>query len=144
MGGVIFDPAGNLYGTTSTGGNTDKGCDCGTVFKLIPNPDGTWTEKVLHRFATGGLMGSNPVNGLAMDAAGNLYGTTLNGAHGFGAVFKLTTNPDGTWTKSTLHAFSGHGDGGHASWLILDSVGNLYGTAFDGGAGYGVVFEITP
>ena len=89
-------------------------------------------------------MGSNPVNGLAMDAAGNLYGTTLNGAHGFGAVFKLTTNPDGTWTKSTLHAFSGHGDGGHSSWLILDSVGNLYGTAFDGGAGYGVVFEITP
>jgi uncharacterized repeat protein (TIGR03803 family) len=144
IGGVIFDSDGNLYGTTYSGGDT--ACDCGTVFRLTPNPDGSWTEHVLLRFAGGGL-GKNPSAGLAMDSAGNLYGTAYSGgAHGYGTVFKLRPNVDGTWTKSVLHAFSGGWDGSNPwSKLILDPAGDLYGTASTGGRGRnGVVFEIVP
>jgi uncharacterized repeat protein (TIGR03803 family) len=89
----ILDKAGNLYGTTSYGGST---CNCGTVFKLTPSSGGRWKEKVLHRFA-GGSDGSVPESGLAVDAADNLYGTTLVGGNagcygnlGCGVVFEIT------------------------------------------------------
>ena len=70
----------------------------GTVFKLTPNGDGSWTENVLHSFGDGD--GEGPFAGVIFDAAGNLYGTTCGGsrAFGYGTVFELTPNGDGSWT----------------------------------------------
>jgi uncharacterized repeat protein (TIGR03803 family) len=147
---LVFDAAGNLYGTTWVGGADGKGA----VFKLTPNPDGTWTESVLYSF-TGGADGAYPAAGVIFDAAGNLYGTTGGGgADDNGAVFKLTPDPDGSWTESVLHSFTGGADGGGpVTALIFDAAGNLYGTTAGGGSrllnicrglGCGVVFELTP
>jgi uncharacterized repeat protein (TIGR03803 family) len=93
-GGLTFDAAGNLYGTTSAGGN-GTGCKvengCGTVFELTPNATGNWTEKVLHTFNENGRDGVIPDAGLIFDARGNLYGTTFGGgSHDGGTVFELT------------------------------------------------------
>jgi uncharacterized repeat protein (TIGR03803 family) len=148
VGGLIFDAAGNLYGTTANGG-TFTG-ETGVVFKLQPNQDGTWTESVLYNF-TGASDGGFSFAGLTFDAAGNLYGTTLGGGtHGYGVVFKLTPSASGTWTESVLHSFTGGSDGG-LPWggVIFDTAGNLYGTANDRGNpactfGCGVVFKLIP
>jgi uncharacterized repeat protein (TIGR03803 family) len=79
---LIFDTAGNLYGTTSTGGMT--GCDCGTVFKLAA---GTWSETIVHRFGAAGD-GQNPYYGLAFDMNGNLDSTTaIGGVNTQGTAF---------------------------------------------------------
>jgi uncharacterized repeat protein (TIGR03803 family) len=141
-GGLIFDAAGNLYGTTSEGGDY-KACPgahgCGTVFKLTPNADGSWTESVLHSF--NGSDGEFPEAGLVFDAAGNLYGTDTAafGAHNEGNVFKLSPNADGGWTESVLHWFNGS-DGGFPGYgaLIFDAAGNLYGTTLAN------VFKLSP
>ena len=73
--GLIFDAAGNLYGTTIAGGSHGEG----TVFELTPKAGGNWTETILHAFNNGGKDGNSPYVGLILDAAGNLYGTTLQG-----------------------------------------------------------------
>jgi len=133
-GGLVRDSKGNLYGTTSGGGNR---LDYGTVFKL--NKFGK--KAVLHRF-TGGADGYWPVAGLVRDPAGNLYGTTLSGGTSRGGtVFKL----DPARTETVLHTFTGRNDGGRPNaGLIQDSAGNLYGTASEGGTNnLGVVFKIT-
>ena len=144
--GLIFDAAGNLYGTTYLGGSTACPYGCGVVFKLKPNPDGTWTESVLHSFT--GPDGAAPLAGLIFDAAGNLYGTTANGgADNNGVVFKLTPGPDGTWTESVLYSFTGGADGANPwlAGLVFDAAGNLYGmTEGGGGSGRGVVLKLTP
>ena len=110
--GLIFDEAGSLYGVTPEGGGKRTCQDgCGTVFKLKPNSDGSWTESVLHRFANN--PGANPFAGLTFDASGNLYGTTAYGVDssnctpGCGTVFKLTANSNGSWALHTLHTFLG-------------------------------------
>ena len=141
QGDLIFDAAGNLYGTTV---NLFGGVGAGVVFKLTPNPDGTWTESVLYSF-TGGADGGYPYGGVIMDAAGNLYGTTYSGGtSSAGTVFKLTPNPDGTWTESVLHSFTGGADGANPqAGLIFDAASDLYGTTPSGGAGGGVVFKLT-
>jgi len=141
--GVIFGADGGLYGTSLSGGDGPSG----TVYKLTPNSDGSWTESVLYSF-TGGNDGGGPVGGLVFDAVGNLYGaTTAGGTSGNGVVFELTPNSDGSWTESVLHNFNFNGKHGsypdHGS-LIFDAAGNLYGTAAGGADGYGVVFELTP
>ena len=142
---LLFDSNNNLYGTTALGGNVGSGCSagCGTVFKLTPTSGG-WTESVLYAFQ-GGADGASPYDGLAFDAAGNLYGTaSAGGTAASGVVFKLTRGSNG-WSESVIHAFSGGGDGKYPYGdLIFDSSGNLYGTAFQGGRGYGVVFELEP
>jgi uncharacterized repeat protein (TIGR03803 family) len=144
---LIFDRGGNLYGTTDEGGVNGFG----TVFELMPNPDGSWSEKVLHPF-TGYYDGGYPAGGVIFDQAGNLYGTTF-GARGHGAVFKLSPNADGSWTEKVLHHFTGPPDGGEPEGgLIFDQAGNLYGTTLWGGnssncigfPGCGVVFKLTP
>jgi uncharacterized repeat protein (TIGR03803 family) len=141
LAGVILDAAGNLYGTTYSGGSStcmnDWGPGCGVVFKLTHKSDGTWTEHVLHRF-TGGKDGGSPFAGVILDAAGNLYGTNT------GVVFKLAPNPDGTWTEHVLHSFTG-GDGANpGAGVIFDAAGNLYGTTTYGGlSNVGVVFKLT-
>jgi uncharacterized repeat protein (TIGR03803 family) len=141
QGGLIFDSAGNLYGTT-TGGGEHKG---GTVFELVPAAGGGWTEYVLHNFGAG-TDGSEPNAGLIMDTAGNLYGTTTGGAHGYGAVFELTPVTGAGWTEKMLHSFSGTTDGSQPyAGLTFDAAGNLYGTTLGGGAYLGgTVFELTP
>ena len=148
----IFDAKGNLYATTAFGGNSGcspygNGCyGLGVVFELSPNGDGTWTLKDLYTF-TGGKDGESPACPLVFDAAGNLYGTTFaGGAYGYGNVFKLTPNGDGTWTQHVLHQFTGGRDGSSpVAGVIFDAAGNLYSTTYRGGAyGYGVVFKLTP
>ena len=127
--GLIFDAAGNLYGTTNAGGTYDAG----TVFKLAPTGDGSWTETVLHNFGNG-TDGALPAAGLIFDAAGNLYGTTeVGGFYGDGTVFELTPNGSGGWTEQVLFSFN-LADGWYPyAGLILDAAGNLYGTTYTGG-----------
>ena len=90
--GLIFDAAGNLYGTTDFGGIHDT-CDldaCGTLFELSPDGSGGWTQRVLHSFG-GGTDGFVPGGSLIFDAAGNLYGTAgQGGIHGYGTAYKFT------------------------------------------------------
>ena len=144
---LIFDAAGNLYGTTATGGYYHM--RHGTVFKLAPNPDGTWTKSTLY-FFNGKRDGWAP-SGLISDASGNLYGTTSIGGgstnceYGCGTVFKLAPNADGSWTESVLHRFQGK-DGDYPNGpLILDAAGKFYGSTDQGGrTGYGLVFKLAP
>jgi uncharacterized repeat protein (TIGR03803 family) len=157
IAGLILDQAGNLYGTTWWGGLGGHICggnrthECGTVFELTLNSNGSWTEKVLQRFHS--INGYEPSAGLIFDAAGNLYGTTGSGGHRYrGVAFKLTPNADGSWKEKLLHSFSGGSDGaGLSAGLIFDTAGNLYGTAGAGGnlsvcngRGCGVVFKLSP
>jgi len=139
---LIFDAAGNMYGTTYSGGAYGEG----TVFNLTPNSDGTWTESVLYSLAGGSDL-RNPMAGVISDSSGNLYGTGIGGgAYGGGGVYELSPNDDGTWTESVLHSFTGGSDGRNSiGGVIFDSAGNLYGTTANGGAsGHGVVFRLTP
>jgi uncharacterized repeat protein (TIGR03803 family) len=152
-GGVIFDSAGNLYGTTEFGGsgNCNVGFGCGTIFELSPDGQGGWIETILHEF--NGSDGWQAHAGLVLDSAGNLYGTTANGGtFSQGTVFELSPANDGTWNLKTLHHFSG-GMGGAVPWggVILDRSGNLYGMTNQGGSinthctyGCGTVFELIP
>ena len=145
-GGLIFDPSGNLYGSTIAAGDGGGG----TVFMLSPSI-GNWTFTTLYSF-----IGYNPgpFDSLTMDAAGNLYGTTAgDGAYGNGNVFKLTRSGSG-WMYTSLYDFTGGSDGGRpVATVILAPNGNLYGTTQAGGRescidlnypGCGVIFEITP
>ena len=155
--GLILDRAGNLYGTTFEGGGSTCGYGddpCGSVFMLTRNSNGSWTERVLHRFA-GGSDGWSPYAGLTLDGAGNLYGTTVAGGGcrsfqaGCGTVFKLKPNSDGSWTESVLYSFcqlANCADGLEPyGGLIFDGAGNLYGTTATGGSsGGGLVFKLTP
>lgn len=134
---LILDAQHNLYGTTSVGGDIDcydKGC--GTVFELSP----AGSETALHSFM--GSDGSFPTSTLIADAEGDLYGTASGGGTtGAGTVVEIA--PNGATT--VLHSFTGGNDGGYPSaGLIADPSGNLYGTAYTGGAsGLGAVFEVT-
>lgn len=130
--GVIFDPSGNLYGVTQYGGAYGQG----TVFQLIPNPSGAWTETVLHSFS-GGPDGSQPQGGLAIDGAGNLYGTTSWGGDpsaGCGTVFKLSPS-NSNWTLTVLHAFTNGQDGCSPQADLFLSYGYPLGTTAGGGSG---------
>ena len=109
-GGLIFDAASNLYGTTTFGSNDYCGMGCGVIFELTPNPDGSWKETVLHTF--GWSDGAYPTTPLVLDPAGNLYGAAwMGGASGnYGLIFMLTPNLDGSWTETVLrqlHWWSG-------------------------------------
>jgi uncharacterized repeat protein (TIGR03803 family) len=149
---LIFDSAGNLYGTTSRGGLYGGG----TVFELSPNADGGWTRKVLHSFNTNSSDGSGPLGGLVMDASGNLYGTTTHGGSSTfcvnnqsptcGTVFELIPGANGSWSEKVLHNFGNGTDGVNpTAGLTFDASGNLYGTTYGGGAyDSGTVFKLVP
>ncbi len=148
-GGLLFDSAGNLYGTTNFGGSANCSNGCGTVFKLTPESS-SWSESVLYAF-TGGSNGQEPNARLVLDSQGNLYGTTLLGGNagtactsGCGTVFQLSLSSSG-WQQSVLYAFTGGKDGATPyAGPTLDSDGNLYGTTSAGGNfGSGTVFELT-
>ena len=141
----IVDQSGDLIGTTINGGVGGGG----TLYTLSLSGGG-WTFATIYNW-TG--FNSGPADSLVMDAAGNLYGTTFqNGAYGWGNVFKLTRWAD-SWLYTSIYDFTGGSDGGQPSGrVVLDSSGNLYGTAEAGGRGTcnanwmgcGVVWEITP
>ncbi|MFY9660792.1 MAG: choice-of-anchor tandem repeat GloVer-containing protein [Terriglobales bacterium] len=136
--GLIFDTAGNLYGTTLNGPDGDA-----TVFELSPS-DGLWTEQIIYSITQPELVGLP--NGLIMDGAGNIFGTT------YYTVFELLPNGSGGWNPAVLHNFAGGPrDGAYAvGTLVLDQAGNLYGTTQLGGAhgkefsGFGTVYELSP
>ena len=157
---LIFDPQGNLYGTTENGGNLEcGGSGCGVVYELSPQSDGSWTETTLYTFCSlsncsdGEIPGGGP---LIRDAAGALYGSTAIGGtyrncngDSCGVVFKLDT----AGKETVLHSFTAGADGAYP-WLgMMDASGNLYGAAGQGGDlncapnkgyGCGTLFKITP
>jgi uncharacterized repeat protein (TIGR03803 family) len=159
LAGLVFDSAGNLYGTTEYGGPGP--CygyirlGCGVVFELIPSAGGVWTEKVLYIFT--GPNGAYPSSALTLDATGNLYGSTYLGGGGTcmwrlgiptgcGIIFELTPTSRGFWTEHVLHTFANDGADGIGSYgsVNFDNSGNIYGTTSLGGAyNQGTVFELT-
>jgi uncharacterized repeat protein (TIGR03803 family) len=157
-GSLIFDAAGNLYGTTNWGGTGQCLSEadlvgCGTVFELSPKSGGGWSEKVLHSFGLG-TDGTFPVGGLVFDAAGNLYGVTYEGGTGSclrtgypgcGIVFELLPEAGGRWAERVLHYFNLTDGGWPVGSLIFDAVGNLYGMTNGGGAyDFGTAYELMP
>ena len=139
LGDLVFDAAGNIYGTTSGGGAQGQG----VVFELT-HSGGGWSETVLHSFG-GGNDGAAPYSGVTFDAAGNLYGTTIGGgAHSVGTVYELSPSQSG-WSETILYSFGGS-DGSFTPYggLIFDRQGNLYGTACGGPNGAGTVYELEP
>ena len=114
---------------------------------IAARPAQAQKENVLYNF-TGGSDGGYPNSSLTFDAAGNFYGTTRGGGlFGYGTVFELSPNGSGGWNETVLYSFTGGADGSnpYSSNVIFDSVGNLYGTTYYGGAnGDGVVFELSP
>jgi uncharacterized repeat protein (TIGR03803 family) len=156
--GLIFDQAGNLYGTTAAGGSYDYG----TAFKLSNNGGGGWAETVLYVFGTnGGSSDGEQPDGVIFDKSGNLYGTTAGGGNPLcdfdsaycGTVFALTPNGSGGWTENIIYKFSGSDGWEPNGGLIFDQSGNLYGTTQQGGSGpcfnpdnpgCGTAFELSP
>jgi uncharacterized repeat protein (TIGR03803 family) len=146
-GDLLFDQAGNIYGTTGAGGLlTCYPGGCGTVYELTPSGGG-WMESVLYSFGTGGgADGAFPFNGLIPDSAGNLYSTTSGGGTlgvtGLGTVFQLTP-PGSGWTENILYDFQ-NATGNPSAGLVFDQNGNLYGATTNGGSGGGgTVFQLT-
>jgi uncharacterized repeat protein (TIGR03803 family) len=163
FGNLVFDRAGNLYGSNSAGGNmTTTSCQntggCGVIFALSPTPNGKWSFHLLRTF-TGDVDGVGPAS-LTFDASDHLFGSAAGAGGGFtlpnapGLVFELTPSSSGPWHDSVVYSFN-NGGGGLPSAVIFDKVGNMYGTGADGGnivgcdSGYGpigcgVVFKISP
>ncbi len=143
--GVIFDTAGNLYGVTEGGGSGGLG----TVFELSL-VNGLWVESILHAFVWDTADGNYPW-GIAMDASGNLWGVTALGGSltacpfsGCGTVYELIRAEN--WRENIVYDFQYGNDGYQpVGALVFDSSGNIYGTAWLGGApDGGIVFQMTP
>jgi uncharacterized repeat protein (TIGR03803 family) len=141
--GLIFDKQGtNLYGATSNGGKNGGG----TVFELTPLDTCSWTLKTLYSFTGTNGESCGPWGTLAMNGTSNIYGTTYcDGANGYGNVFELSPTGGGNWSYTSLYDFTGSNDGANPiSTAVMDTNGNLYGTASAGGTqNVGVVWEIT-
>lgn len=130
---VSFDANGNIYGTTSGGGEYGAG----VIFKLSPGPNGTWSIGVIHNFD--GTDGSEPHGGVAFDQEGNAFGTTqLGGAYDGGVVYELTPGPDG-WTYTVIQNLGGPNNPACCPLgnLALDLKGNIYGASY-------ADFEVSP
>lgn len=147
-GALVFDAAGNIFGTTSKGGPTELG----TLYELTPTGSG-WTESIIHAFnnTTGDCF--LPDGNLLIDSSGNLYGTCeWGGNFGYGAIFEFSPVIGGGWTETILYGFGNGTDGQTpAGGLTFDGLGNIYGTTFAGGPyvceginGCGTVFEFVP
>ncbi len=134
--GVVLDASANLYGETGAGGSKNGG----TIFKLSHSRNG-WKEVLLYTFVQNQ---GDPLGGLVFDSSGRLYGATElgPGESGFGTIFRLTHSHSG-WTESVLHSFGGSDGRYPRAGVILDSVGNIYGTTAEGGSkDLGAVFKL--
>lgn len=148
QGGLVSDNAGGFFGTAGQGGAFNYG----TVYHLAHSSSGTWQATTLYEFTGENGDAASPAASMILDSAGNLYGTTWRGgAYGYGAVFELSPQADGSWKESVLHSFNANsGDGARPlASLVLDKAGNLYGTTDGGGLtrcgdGCGIVFELSP
>ena len=144
-GNLIFDSAGNIYGTAQFAGGAGYQ---GTVFKLTQSQTG-WTQQTLYAFNYNGGDGGRPM-GVVLDAAGNLYGATFQGgSQDFGILYRLTRRQNGTWVEHVLHTFTGGADGGGPAPIIFGPNGDLFGVTTYGGVaigfdGFGIVFELHP
>ena len=138
--GLVFDTAGNLYGTTANGGANSTG----TIFELVPNAGRCCRENPVYNFGGSGD-GQNPFGGVVLDSSGNLYGTTVNGgANGGGTAYEVS--PSGaSWNETFLHSFGNGSDGKNPyATLIPDGSGNFYGTTANGGVyTQGMVFQLS-
>jgi len=137
------DSSGNVFGTTSEGGNSN----CGVAYELVNNGGGVYTNTTLYNF-TCLDDGGRPESGLVLDSSGNLYGTTSEyGANGAGVVFELVNDGGGTYGYSVIHAFTGI-DGNFPEGDLVWHNGSLYGTTDEGGGGgcyygCGTVYRLT-
>ncbi len=131
-GSLVSDSAGNLYGTTWSGGASGGG----TVFEV----DTKRNENVLYSFNEGAL----PLGGLVRDSKGRFYGTSSGGGTSAGTVFELAPKSGGGWTETVLYSFGGGKDGANPiGGLVRDPKGNFYGATDLGGfAKYGTVFQL--
>jgi len=121
---LIADSTGSFYGVTYGDQQPSH------AFKLTKAGD-SWDFSLLYTFLPG--QASLLASGLVMDASGNLYGVGEGGAHGFGAVYKLTQTPNG-WAYTSLYDFTNGSDGAHPYGpLVIDAAGNLYGSSASGG-----------
>jgi uncharacterized repeat protein (TIGR03803 family) len=142
---LVFDGQGNLYGSVLAPVGLGGG-----VFKLSPQPDGTWKETMLHTFSGQHGEGTTPLGGVLLDGNGNIFGTTERGGNKFndGTVYELSPQASGAYKETILYTFTGKTDGGNPySQLTIDAKGNLYGTTHAGGpvnGPSGVVFELIP
>jgi hypothetical protein len=144
--GLVRDPAGNLYGI-ATGNSTI--CICDVIFELSPQSDGTWVQSSL--FTTYYPTDYEPIGALALDSAGNLYGTT-SPATNCGAVFQLSPPAAGgvPWTENLIYQFPSTRNAydlcAPIGTLVLDKSGNIYGATQGvvGGATTGSVYRLKP
>ena len=141
---LIFDKAGNLYGTTQEGGLKNVG----VVFELTPYAGGSgWNEKILYSFPYKQKLWNALNFPLVLDSAGSLYGVSDQGDNG-AYVFKLSPTSKGRWTLTTLYTFgasSGPAPSAPFAGVVFDSAGNLYGDTVLGGAeGSGTVYQLSP
>lgn len=159
---LVFDGAGNLYGTTPLGG-AKKECNiygCGELFKLAPNGSGGWTYSIIHSFSNG-KDGGRPESAPTLDSAGDIFVTTTQGGGatacgegGCGTIVEFIPNGSGGYTGKLLHAFQGGREGQTPeAGLVLDASGNLYGAALEGGyeqgscktvTGCGLIYQLSP
>jgi uncharacterized repeat protein (TIGR03803 family) len=139
----IIDATGSLYGTTARGGLHDGG----TVYRLTPPAAGStaWTETILYNIPSGGYPF---LQGVAFDASGALYGTTLlGGSAQLGNAYKLTPPAGGVgrWKSTNLITFRGPNGEQPDATLMAGPDGAMYGTTSSGGRhGFGTIFRITP
>jgi uncharacterized repeat protein (TIGR03803 family) len=153
---LIEDAAGDLFGTTSIGGNCTVSGGCGVAFKLGPG-ESSWKERVLHSFCKRPdcADGSGPSGGLVMDGEGNLFGTTVGGGipnesgGTSGVLYKLPAGGG----EQVVYDFCSEQDIGHcidgsdpAGDLLLDASGNLFGVTSTGGTSgvTGIAYKLTP
>ena len=137
-GGVVSDPQGDLFGTTYSGGASNDG----TVFELVKGASGSYTLSTL--FAFSGLNGAHPYAGVTLDSKGDIFGTTkAGGADNDGTVYKLSKSTTSSYALTTLLTFTGPNGSFPDGGVALDSVGDLFGTTYSGGADNdGTVFEL--
>jgi uncharacterized repeat protein (TIGR03803 family) len=142
-GGVTFDAAGSLYGTTYY----DGAYNLGSVYELTPEGAGTWTEKVLYSFQ-GGNDGSGSIANVLFDATGNMYGTTSQGGASCscGVIFKLSPDGHGNWSESISYRFQGPPDGAFAyNGMVVGLGGAFYGSTVHGGpTDDGTIYKFQP
>jgi uncharacterized repeat protein (TIGR03803 family) len=146
-GRLLLDSAGRLFGTTIEGGNSTCSGGCGTVYQLTPPTTGTaWTFRRIFSFNGSDGISPSP-DSLIEDAAGNLYGTTVEGGSlSNGEVYELSPLASGVWRQTVLHSFTGGTDGGSpGAGLTFDASGNLCSiTTYSNRTGDGTVYELTP